>query len=120
MPVDPQEAIPNKDEDAIAFSRRLEIDGHDEMFIRIALRTHFNFEIGELGQFFEQFGQARLRHIALLTKIHPNRTTYSLEKKVAKNLGISEKQAKYWVAQFQKDRPIGKQRIMTIVRELFN
>ena len=99
---DDQELLPFKDEKATTFCHRLETDGYEEMEIRKALRTHFAFSIDELAQFFEQFEQARLRHIELLTKIHPNRTTYSLKKKVAKNLGISEQRAEYWVKRYKK------------------
>lgn len=95
---------PGSNEDAVEYCRRLEKNGHDEVAIRKALREHFDFGIDELGQFFEDFPQARLRHLALLMHIHPNRNTYSLEKKVAKNLGISEEKAKYWVARFQEGK----------------
>ena len=69
------------------YSRRLERRGHEEMFIRKALRTHFNMEIREFSTFFEDLPKARLRHLAELYDMAPNRTDYAFACKVAGNLG---------------------------------
>jgi hypothetical protein len=90
-------STPEPDEDAVSYCHRLESDGHEEMAMRSALRAHFNMPLAEMGSFFEQFPQARLRHVARLKVLQPNRTRYSLIKKVAKNLGVSDERAEYWI-----------------------
>ena len=76
---------------------RLQDLGHEEMFIRKALAYHFHVEISGFSAFFNEFEQARLRHLTMLRRLTPNRSRYSMIKKVAKNLGISEELAERWV-----------------------
>ena len=77
---------------------RLQDIGHEEMFIRKALAYHFHVEVAEFSAFFNEFEVARLRHLTMLRQLEPNRSDYSMVKKVAKNLGISEELAERWVA----------------------
>lgn len=100
--LDYQNMQPEPGEDTKSYCLRLEQDGHEEMFIRKALRMHFSMKIDEFGAFFEDYELARLRHLAMLKQIHPNRNSYSLKLKVRKNLGISEERANYWVKRFEE------------------
>ena len=72
------------------------------MLIRKALADHYDMPISEMAEFFEGYEDARLRHLDLLWKIHPNRTRNSMVKKVAKNLGIPEQAAEAWVTKHEK------------------
>lgn len=72
------------------------------MFIRKGLAHHFNMGVDEMGDFFEKFAEARIRHIELLSEMHPNRTEYSLIVKVSRNLGISRESAERWVQAFKR------------------
>jgi hypothetical protein len=85
-----------------AYCARLEAEGHEEIFIRKRLAQHFNMSVDEMGDFFEGFATARLRHIALLSEMHPNRTEYSLVVKVSRNLGISREVAERWIHAFRE------------------
>ena len=85
-----------------AYCARLEAEGHEEMFIRKGVAQHFNMSVDEMGDFFEKFAAARLRHIALLSEMYPNRTEYSLVVKVSRNLGISREAAERWIHAFRE------------------
>jgi hypothetical protein len=95
---------PRPDETASAYSARLEAEGHEEIFIRKGVAHHFNMGVDEMGDFFEKFAKARVRHIALLSEMHPNRTEYSLIVKVSRNLGISREAAERWVRAFERTK----------------
>lgn len=84
---------------------RLQDMGHEEMFLRKAVAFHFHVQISELSAFFDEFELARLRHLTMLRLLAPNRSEFSMVKKVAKNLGISEELAKRWVV---RHREIGE------------
>ncbi|MGL6209222.1 MAG: hypothetical protein ACRC14_05255 [Paracoccaceae bacterium] len=84
-----------------AYAYRLQQAGHEEMFIRKALRFHFAMKIDELPALFVALEPARLRHIALLATLQPGRTDYSLARKLSKNLGISIEIAEQMVAKFK-------------------
>lgn len=100
--IDHNTHYPKEDEDAKAYSHRLELDGFEETYIRKALRVHFLMNIEEFGRFFEEFELARLRHLTHLMDLDSGRNNYSLTKKVAKNLGVPEERAEYWVTRFQE------------------
>ena len=93
---------PTQGETSAQYARRLDSQGGEEMQSRKALREHFDMPIADMAEFFETYETARLRHLDLLWKIGPNRTRYSMIKKVAKNLGISENAAKAWVTKHEK------------------
>jgi wyosine [tRNA(Phe)-imidazoG37] synthetase (radical SAM superfamily) len=93
---------PQPEETTSTYAARLEAEGHEEMFIRKGLAHHFNMGVDEMGEFFEKFREARLRHIELLSEMHPNRTEYSLIVKVSRNLGISREDAERWVHAFRQ------------------
>ena len=95
---------PHQGETVTAYAHRLEGLGAEEMLVRKALADHFDMPFAEMGAFFEAFETARLRHLTLLKRIHPNRTRYSLVKKVSKNLGISEERAEYWVKKYEDSK----------------
>lgn len=81
---------------------RLQELGHEEMFIRKALAYHFHIQVSEFSSLFNEFVEARLRHLTLLRQLEPNRTRYSMIKKVAKNLGISQELAERWVQRYEE------------------
>ena len=54
------------------------------------------------SSFFNGFEQARLRHLTMLRRLEPGRSRYSMVKKVAKNLGVSEELADRWVARHEE------------------
>lgn len=83
---------------------RLEDNSHDEMFIRKALRVHWDMELSEFGVFFEGYPEARMRHVEVLHKMRPARTEYALALKLSKNLGISQSQATVWIERFHNHR----------------
>lgn len=97
--------IPEKGETQEMYCQRLQDDGHEEIFIRKGLRFHFAMPLEEFGDFFDNFKEARLRHVALLKQLAPNRTDYSLARKVSRNLGISQERAEVLV-QIYKDNKI--------------
>jgi hypothetical protein len=99
---DYRSACPRPEETSGAYAARLEAEGREEMFIRKGLAHHFNMGVDGMGDFFEKFAEARLRHIRLLTEIHPDRTEYSLIAKVSRNLGISRESAERWVHAFTR------------------
>jgi hypothetical protein len=99
---DYRELPPQADETTSAYATRLEDAGYDEAFIRKGLAEHFGMNVDEMGAFFESFPAARLRHIALLLEIAPNRTEYSLTVKLSRNLGISREAAERWVRAFRR------------------
>ncbi|MEL6377575.1 MAG: hypothetical protein AAFQ04_10330 [Pseudomonadota bacterium] len=81
---------------------RLQELGHEEVFIRKALAYHFHVETSEFSSFFNEFKEARLRHLTMLRLLAPQRNHYSMVKKVAKNLGISEELAERWVTRHEE------------------
>ena len=95
---------PTDTETRHSYCKRLEDDGHDEMFIRKALRIHWGMELQEFGAFFEDYPEARMRHVAVLYRIRPTRTAYSFALKLSRNLGISQNQAEKWIERFHKSR----------------
>lgn len=76
-----------------AYCQRLQELGQEEMSIRKGASEHFGLSVNEMGEFFTEFREARLRHIRMLIEMEPNRTEFSLIKKVSKNLGISDEEA---------------------------
>ncbi len=97
--------FPDKNETLENYCSRLESDGFEEMYIRKALRCHYGLPLKGLAVFFENYPHARLWHIALLRELHPNRTPYSLRRKIARNLGISDERAEHWVGMFEAANP---------------
>lgn len=91
------------DEDQLSYVERLESDGHEEMFIRKALRYHFGMGFGDFGSLFESFPIARMRHVRQLRESRPQRSDYSLALKVAKNLDISHATAARLVAKLNSN-----------------
>ena len=95
--------LPKTGETRETYCRRLNDQGLEEMLIRKGLRLHFSMKIEEFGEFFDDYKDARLRHLTLLLQRQPNRTDYSLARKVSKNLGISQERAEYWVNTYRAD-----------------
>ena len=91
---------PLKGESCTDYCARLEADGYDEMFIRKALRTHFQMSIEELAPSFDAFPLARFRHIAIILNLRPWREPAHLRRKVAKNLGLNQEEAADWIERF--------------------
>ncbi len=87
---------PAKGESNVDYCRRLEAAGHDALFLRNALAFHFQLPQDDIKQCLDQFPEARLRHVELLTKLHPTRSAYALADKLAMNLGMSMNEAKDW------------------------
>ncbi|ASP33142.1 hypothetical protein [Labrenzia sp. VG12] len=95
--------FPKADATCQSYCKRLEDDGHAELFIRKALRVHWSMALSEFGAFFEDFPEARMREVAALyEKKHPNRTDHSFALSLSKNLGISQSQASDWIGRFHK------------------
>lgn len=87
---------PAKGESNVDYCRRLESAGHDALFLRNALAFHFQLPLDDIKPCLDQFPEARLRHVELLTKLHPTRSAYALASKLAANLGMSLNEAKDW------------------------
>lgn len=100
---------PSDGESKFDYARRLETDGHDEMFIRAALRFHFSMQLTEFSDFFEDFEIARLRHVEAVSKLrkYPNEGAFA--RKVGANLGISTERAKTWVRRYKAFRSSSSQ-----------
>lgn len=96
------ELPPCAGESAFDYCKRLEDLGHEEMFIRKAMRHHFGLAIEDMGALFNSFEDARLRYLTMVNRMTPNRSDYSLAKKVSKSLGISEELASKWVSRFRE------------------
>ncbi len=98
---------PRVEESERDYARRLEGEGHDEMFIRKALRAHFLIELRELADFFEDFQIARMRHVAMVAKLrrYPNDDAFA--DKVSKNLGIELSRAEELVRRFRSSETGG-------------
>ena len=105
MGIDYTKLIPDPSETKEEYCQRLEDDGHEEMLIRKALACHYKMKVSEMGAFFKHYELARLRHIQMLTEIAPNRTDYSLMKKVGKNLGLTDKEASCLIKRFRSTDP---------------
>ncbi len=97
-----QNLPPQNEETALDYARRLEAMGHEEMLIRKALCDHFSMDMSVFAAFFDDLETARLRHISMIRDLEPNRTDYSMVKKIAKNLGLSDEQANMWFIRFQE------------------
>lgn len=87
---------PAKGESNLDYCRRLEAAGHDALFLHNALAHHFQLPKDDIKHCLDQFPEARLRHVALLTKLHPSRSAYALADKLAVNLGMTLNEAKDW------------------------
>lgn len=98
---DMRHLLPKAGETKETYSQRLQDQGYEEMFIRKGLRLHFSMQLDEFVDFFDDFKEARLRHLELLMELEPDRTDYSLSRKVSKNLGISKEQADDLVQDFR-------------------
>ncbi|GGX37756.1 hypothetical protein GCM10007385_00530 [Tateyamaria omphalii] len=102
---------PHKSEDVREYCARLEAAGFEEMFLRKAAMHHDFMNFSEIGwarfnAFFRDFPISRLRHVALLQELAPNRTEYSLGLKVAKNLGLDKEAANALVKEFRSKEPV--------------
>lgn len=93
---------PEVDEDQMEYCHRLEEIGHEEMFIKKALAHHYKLGNAVFSIPFEDFAIARLRHITMIRLLQPNRSDYSMTKKIGKNLGLNDDQAKAWLNRFKK------------------
>jgi len=93
---------PEADEEQMVYCQRLEKIGHEEMFIKKALAHHFELGNAVFAISFDEFETARLRHITMLRLLQPNRTDYSMTKKIGKNLGLDDHQAQYWLDRFKQ------------------
>ncbi len=93
---------PGNEEDQIEYCRRLEEIGHEEMFIKKALAHHYKLGNAVFSVPFDEFEIARLRHITMLRLLQPNRSDYSMTRKIRKNLGLDDDQAKAWLDRFKK------------------
>lgn len=98
---------PTDAETRFSYCKRLEDEGHEEMFIRKVLRVHWAMQIEEFGDFFEDFRRARMRHVELVYEMQPTRSAYSFALKMSKNLGIPHSRAAEWVDEFNKNRAAG-------------
>ncbi len=70
------------------------------------MRFHFGMETFEFPSFFDDFELARFRHIALIRQLSPNRTDYSMIKKISGNLGVSQEHAKLWFEKFREKEEV--------------
>ncbi|MEL6827800.1 MAG: hypothetical protein AAFN91_16245 [Pseudomonadota bacterium] len=85
--------VPSIEDTIDSYCYRLQSDGYEEMTIRKSVSEYFKQPTEEAGRFYAKFEAARLQHLWLLVQIEPNRSRYSLMKKVSKNLGITEEEA---------------------------
>ncbi|WP_299209646.1 hypothetical protein [uncultured Tateyamaria sp.] len=98
-------------EDARNYCARWEAAGFEEMFLRKAAMHHGLLDFSETGwerfsAFFKDFPISRLRHVALLQELEPNRTDYSLSLKVAQNLSLDSETANALVKEFRAEEPM--------------
>ncbi len=98
---------PRVEESERDYAQRLEGAGHDEMFIRKALRAHFSVGLRELADFFEDFPIARMRHVAMVAKLRSYPNDDAFADKVSKNLGIELSRAKELVRRFRSSETGG-------------
>jgi hypothetical protein len=96
---------PHADETKHTYVLRLEGLGHSEMLIRKGLVSHFSMKLAELGDFLEDYADARLRHVATIIQKSPTRSHYSLCKKLSRDLGIPMARAEAWIT---RSREIGQ------------
>ncbi len=99
---DYREIHPSSDESAQMYGKRLEENGYEEMYIRKALAYHFNMRGEQALSACENFQVARLRHITMLRRMFPNMTPYAFQRKVSKNLGLTDDMARHWIETFNK------------------
>lgn len=95
---------PSPEEDREQYCSRLEASSFDETQIRKALRRHFEMSLEEMGDFFENYPEARIRHLTLLKEVYPQgyNDDDRLARKVSRDLGISRKRAEHWVKQVRQ------------------
>lgn len=90
-------------EDALQYALRLQDAGYDEIFVRKALRFHFQTKIEELAAFCEPLRNARLRSVRLYVNLHLGRTEHYLIRRVSRSLGIDEQLARDLVREVMSD-----------------
>ncbi|MEO0398343.1 MAG: hypothetical protein AAF224_02845 [Pseudomonadota bacterium] len=86
------------------FCKRLEANGLDEMRLRKSAREHFSMNPAEMGAYFENFPEARLRHLASLQETYPQgyQSNDRLTRKVSLDLGIPLEKASSWVKKIRE------------------
>ncbi|MEX0308798.1 MAG: hypothetical protein AB3N17_00990 [Tateyamaria sp.] len=102
---------PHESESVREYCARLEAAGFEEMFLRKAVTHHDFMDVSEIGwerfnAFFRDFPISRLRHVAFLQELEPNRTDYSLGLKLARNLGLDREAANALVKEFRSQDPV--------------
>jgi hypothetical protein len=100
--IDYRSLPPAPKENEHQYALRLQNAGFDEMFIRKALRCHFQMKIEDFPTFFEPFLQARLKYVRLLAALRPGQTDTNLARRVARNLGISAESARWLVEEIDR------------------
>ena len=95
--------VPARDgETPVAYAQRLERAGMEEMEIRKALRGTFHLKLDDTVRVSSKLDVARLRHVALLKEIAPDRTRFSLVRKIARNLNVTDEAAAQLLARYEE------------------
>ncbi len=87
---------PTSDEDVAAYVKRLEAEGQREIYIRKALKAHFDLGIQDIITACSGLSQARHLELSQLRARNPNLNENRFAWKISKSLTISKDDALVW------------------------
>jgi len=87
---------PNAGEDLATYTKRLEAEGQREIYIRKALRTHFDLKIDEAIAACSELSAARHLELKELRGRFPDMNENRLAWKISKTLTIPKEDARVW------------------------
>ncbi|MDJ0613230.1 MAG: hypothetical protein QNJ29_06095 [Rhizobiaceae bacterium] len=96
------EKLPLADESLEAYGTRLEREGYELMYIRKALRCHYELSLPEAVNATDQMATAKLRHIEWLLELFPSRSRKWMIKKISGNCDVSVKEAEQILEKFER------------------
>ena len=93
---DPVTDAPNANESKLAYGKRLQAQGLRELYIRKALRAHFELEIDETIAICAKLPGARFLELQQMRRRFPDLNENRLAWKISKSLTISKEDALGW------------------------
>jgi hypothetical protein len=94
--MDYQSDAPKQNETQKAYAKRLEAEGQREIYIRKALREHYELAIEEIIQVCSELPEARNRELQDLRSRFPTLSENRFAWKISKSLTISKEVALVW------------------------
>lgn len=88
--------LPKKDESVESYGARLEKAGARELYMRKALRTHFDLTLPEVIETVAKYPKARHRELIALRQRFPDLNENRFAWRITKSLTLSKKDALTW------------------------